>query len=205
MSWQKDAELAGTLYKRAKPYTAMLIARCVEVQSHGGDRSKSQTGLGKTTLTEFAEVAGIGKATVDRYLRAWDAMVAAGLVPARDELAPGDDVDLPDMKAWTYYYREANPRPAREDKATSLPKPEEVGEEDLGAAFSVEPTRVIDRYVRRTEDAAESVRVPGLVGDSLRRLSERLTELVYGDDPRRAVLHAMDAYAELVSALNSGQ
>src|ERR1700712_5511034 len=39
-------------------------------------------------------------------------MAEAGLVPERTGLSPGDDVELPDAKAWTYYYREANPRRA---------------------------------------------------------------------------------------------
>ena len=83
-------ELFGSLQKKVNPYKAMLAARCVEVQSHGGDRSKSHVGLGKVTLTEFAELAGIGKATVDRYLKAWDAMASAGLVsPRAHSLRPG--------------------------------------------------------------------------------------------------------------------
>lgn len=61
----------------AKPYTAMLIARSVEEQEHGGDRTKQ---VQKCTCPEFADIAGISPNTVRKYLRTWEAMAEAGVV-----------------------------------------------------------------------------------------------------------------------------
>jgi len=107
LNWQEDAELAGTLYRKSKPYTAYLIARCVEPGS-GGPRTGEKSPV-RPTMREFSEHAGIHHNTVAKYLNTWDALAVAGLVPLREELGPGVGVDVPDMKAWTYYYREANP------------------------------------------------------------------------------------------------
>ena len=118
-AWEHDAVLAATVQKQGKPYTARLVARCVLEAPHGGDRDKFQTELarlGKTTVEDFATFSGIGKNTVRRYLRTWQAMSAAGVVPVVEELEPGKDAgELPDAKTWTEHYRAANPpKPKKE-------------------------------------------------------------------------------------------
>lgn len=70
MGWESDAALAGTLYKKSKPYTAMLIARCVEPGT-GGPRTAEKSAV-KTSLREFADMAGINDKTVRKYLDTWD-------------------------------------------------------------------------------------------------------------------------------------
>ena len=104
--WQTDAELAGTLYKKSKPYTAMLIARCVEPDAGHGGRNSDFSEF-KTSMKSFAEFAGISDKTVAKYLKTWDLLAEQGYVPARDELEPGEDVEVPEMKIWTPVYREA--------------------------------------------------------------------------------------------------
>src|SRR5690606_9908771 len=106
MSWQSDAELAGTLYKKAKPYTAMLIARSVEEKGPGA-RTDLESSF-KVSAKQFADQADISHPTVMKYLRTWEAMAEAGIVPFPDQLQPGEDVEIPDQKVWTYYYRQAN-------------------------------------------------------------------------------------------------
>src|SRR5690606_1578459 len=158
MTWQTDAELAGTLYKKAKPYTAMLIARCVEPDHGSGKRPEMDTS--KTSQRSFADHAGIAPTTVGKYLRTWDAMATAGLVPTRGELTPGTDVDLPDMKQWKDYYREANPTKSKPEKDNApLPKPDQVTEQELGEPVDIEPTRIVGRYVVRMSQSVKSSKI----------------------------------------------
>src|SRR5690606_40064409 len=90
--------------------------------------------LEKVSSTTFSGYSEIPRKNVDRYLRTWDAMATAGLVPPRDELTPGTDVDLPDMKQWKHYYGEANgtKKVTEKEAPKTLPKPEEVPEDELG-------------------------------------------------------------------------
>lgn len=53
--------------------------------------------MDKVSSRDFAEHAGISPTTVGKYLAAWDALAQAGLVPFREELEPGQDVELPDQ------------------------------------------------------------------------------------------------------------
>ncbi|WP_157608765.1 hypothetical protein [Saccharomonospora glauca] len=190
MTWQTDAELAGTLYKKAKPYTAMLIARCVEPGT-GGPRLAQNEPV-KTSEREFSELSGVSRNTVQKYLRTWDAMATAGLVPARDELEPGEDVELPDQKAWTYYYREANP-----------PKPKKAKEGSTESALDVKGR--VDLRNRRVQTAlqlangAKSKDYPGNVGAAITRLAEALQDIGFGSNPNRAFVAACAALADLES------
>src|SRR5690606_13541155 len=106
-------------YKKAKPYTAMLIARSVEPSSGQGSRSELASS-GKCSANEFAEFAGISHTTVGKYLRTWQAMAEAGIVPFPKDLEPGEDVEVPDQKVWTYYYREANPPKPKKEKPKEI-------------------------------------------------------------------------------------
>jgi hypothetical protein len=206
VSWEQDAELAGTLYRKSKPYTAMLIARCVEPdQGHGG-RNASSEAFGKVSLRAFAELAGMGDATAGRYLHTWDAMAQAGIVPARDEMEPGEDVEVPDMKTWTYYYREVNPpKPraqvtAKDDgiKASDVPD-SEVDD------FKIELTgnRRIDQFARRVGMSRRIVegRSNGPAAIAYSRAVECLQEILEGQDTGRNMLHLLDALTELGTAL----
>src|SRR5690554_8085429 len=85
----------------------MLIARCVEPGT-GGPRLAQNEPV-KTSEREFAELSGIARNTISKYLRTWEAMAQAGIVPPREEMEPGQDVEGPDQKTGTYYYREAEP------------------------------------------------------------------------------------------------
>src|SRR5690606_10337232 len=157
MTWQTDAELAGTLYRKSKVYTAMLIARCVEPGAGQGTRTdfgsngpKLQNGE-KVSSTTCSGCSDIPREGADPCLRTWHAMPTAGLVPPRDELTPGTDVDLPDMKQWKHYYGEANgtKQVTEKEAPKTLPKPEEVPEEELGEPVGSERTRSVGRYVVR--------------------------------------------------------
>src|SRR5690606_24450514 len=83
MTWQTDADLAGTLYRKSKVYTAMLLARCVEPGAgqgtrtdFGSDGPKLQNGE-NVSSTAFSGYSEIPRKNVDRHLRTWDAMATA--------------------------------------------------------------------------------------------------------------------------------
>lgn len=107
MNWKTDAALAGQLERGAKVHLTMLIARCVEPGKGQGRRNVSEKSE-KSSAKGFADHSGISDKTVTAYLKTWDAMAADGIVPSREELMPGVDVDLPDQAKWLGYYREAN-------------------------------------------------------------------------------------------------
>ncbi len=202
MSWESDAELAGTLYRKSKPYTAMLIARCVEL-SKSGVSVKNDTS--KVSAGEFAELAGIATNTVKAYLRTWDAMAAAGLVPARDSMEPGEDVDVPDMKTWTYYYREANPSKPKSAKDDGV-KVGQVRDEEVSDVEVFFPeNRRVDQFARRLEMSRRSVesRAKGPAATSYNRAVQCLQEVLEGQNTGRNLLHLLDALTELGTTLVS--
>lgn len=186
--WQSDAQTAGTVYKRSKPYVALLIARCVD----HGEKGRARGNAAKCSIREFSDHSRISNNTIAKYLRTWDAMATAGLVPPRDELEPGEDVELPDQKAWTYYYREANP-----------PKPKKTTEESTESALDVKGR--VDLRNRRVQTAlqlangAKSKDYPGNVGAAITRLAEALQDIGFGSNPNRAFVAACAALADLES------
>lgn len=111
-TWENDAKLAGQLDRNHKAYLALLCARCVQVKTGRGRAKNSELSENKASAVQFAKVAGISDKTVTAYLRVWDAMAKAAVVPARADLMPGVDVELPDVATWTKYYRQATaPKP----------------------------------------------------------------------------------------------
>ena len=198
--WQTDAELAGTLYRKAKPYTAMLIARSVEPgegQTDGLNHVGANAPTTKVSMRDFADLSGIGKDTVGRYLRTWQAMAEAGIVPFPKDLEPGEDVEVPDQKVWTYYYREANPpKPKKE-------KPKEIDPEnpDLDGRVQLDGKHVVTAL--KMADGIDVDRLPPSVAPHARNLSEALVRLATSDNPNRAYVAACSALSELVASLNS--
>jgi len=185
MSWQEDAALAGTVHKRSKPFTAMLIARCVEPQQ--GARTDLLT-TEKVPAKTFADHAGIAVNTVLKYLRTWDAMAAAGLVPSREEMAAGEDVEVPEQKAWVHYYREANPSKPR------TPKPSPEGIDKLS---EVELTERVVKMATRLGAIEETVKgdTPGQL--AFRRAAENARLILAGGDVKKSWFHLIDALTEL--------
>lgn len=188
--WQSDAELVGTLHRKRKPYMAMLIARCVD---RGLEDSSARTSGQfdphvdlRCSLRAFVDVSGIARNTVRKYLRTWDAMAAAGLAAPREAMKPGEDVEVPDMKTWTYYYREGRP---------PVPK--------ARAEVLVPENRRIDQFARRLEASRRSIsgRVSGPAGAAYDRAVICLQGLMVQEDSARNTLHLLDALTELGTAL----
>ncbi|MFI2609645.1 hypothetical protein [Kitasatospora sp. NPDC018619] len=202
-AWEMDAELFGKAGSKA--FLAMLAARCVEEKLSGERTDLVQMDEVKASAAQFAKTSGKGVNTVKRYLAAWDLLAEAGHVPPRDELAPGVDVDLPDSKTWTEFYRKANPPKPKPEK------PDDVTLEQAEAELAADPTvrlapvpqsRHITTYVQRMKHATEDIadRAPDAVADAVMRLVDCLEALSIPDQTNRAYLHSLDAVAELAAA-----
>src|SRR5690606_41641312 len=101
----------------------MLIARSVEPgegQTDGLNHVGANAPTTKVSMRDFADLSGIGKDTVGRYLRTWQAMAEAAIVPFPKDLEPGADVEVPDAKVWTYSYRAAKPPTAKKKKPKEI-------------------------------------------------------------------------------------
>ena len=192
--WQSDAKLAGTLYKRAKPYTAMLIARSVEPGvGEGGDHDRHRPTVDsgeKVSLRTFADHADMSTTTVSKYLRAWEAMAEAGIVPFPDQLQPGEDVEVPDQKVWTYYYREANPPKPKKEQPKKEVNPENP---NMDGRVELEGKRVVTAL-----SMAAGIETPN---PAIQRMAEALVDLAMSDNPNRAYVAACSALADLAASI----
>ena len=123
VSWKEDAKFVGAMVRGGDWEIGLRIARSVEINAgNGGDRRsesfsvpKGTLKVGKTSINEFAAVAGIGVNTVRRYLAAWEWAANDGLVDASADLNPDDEYDFSafDEGSWKEYYEVAcmNPPP----------------------------------------------------------------------------------------------
>ena len=96
-----DAEQFGKVLQRNWE-GGLLVARSVELRKGQGERTdlgEISPRLGKVSARQYAEWAKVDHKTVLAYLRAWDAAAEDGLVPAAEDLRPGDDAVLPEQ-AW---------------------------------------------------------------------------------------------------------
>lgn len=196
--WESDAELFGTLHTKNHPYKAMLAARSViPGDGNGGDRKSDQwkaVTTDRASARAFAEHAGVTHPTVMKYLRTWDAMAQAGIVPPREELEPGQDVEVPDQKTWTYYYREANPPKPKKPKDPS-PTDEAI---DLRGRVDLSNPRVR----KALEMAHGTATVAGKFQPAVKRISEALTDIGLGANPNRAYVSLVVAFTDLVAELS---
>lgn len=134
-----DAKEFGRHHKNGGWYLAMLVARSVEPGAGQGSKtSGTNTQLTKISATQFAELSGVSRKTVDLYYKAWvlASQSEGACVRHPSLLKPGDDDtesidnlvnnDDPEEKAeelkrlWQTYYRLA--RPKKEPKPPEPPK-----------------------------------------------------------------------------------
>lgn len=104
-----DAKEFGKYVRAGGWQLGLLVARNVERGPGGRGRRGTSIApaiLGKTSAQKFARMAGTSADRVLRYLDAWEAAAGAGLVPAANELQPGDTVELNEeaLGSWDVYY-----------------------------------------------------------------------------------------------------
>lgn len=96
-----DAEQFGKVLQRNWE-GGLLVARSTE-RAQGQRTDLLQNAGSKISVETFARQAKVDPRTVKSYLDAWSAAVDDGLVPAAEDLRPGDDVVLPEER-WDDYY-----------------------------------------------------------------------------------------------------
>ncbi|MFC4500927.1 MULTISPECIES: hypothetical protein [Streptomyces] len=93
-----DAREFGVYARTGGWAFGLMVARSVRP---GGQAAEETP---KVSAKEFAELAGCSAERVMRYYKAWDRAADDGLVPHFEELAPGQEVELPDADVWLTYY-----------------------------------------------------------------------------------------------------
>ncbi|MFJ1807950.1 MULTISPECIES: hypothetical protein [unclassified Streptomyces] len=94
----RDAREFGVYARTGGWAFGLMVARSVRPGGQGADETP------KVSAKEFAELAGCSPERVMRYYKAWDRAADDGLVPHLEELAPGQEVELPDAEVWLTYY-----------------------------------------------------------------------------------------------------
>ncbi|MGQ4363163.1 hypothetical protein [Streptomyces sp. SAS_272] len=94
----RDAREFGVYARTGGWAFGLLVARSVRP----GGQSAQETP--KVSAKEFARLAGCSPERVLRFYKAWDRAADDGLVPHFEELAPGQEVELPDAEVWPAYY-----------------------------------------------------------------------------------------------------
>ncbi|MFG2573800.1 hypothetical protein [Streptomyces sp. NPDC048481] len=94
----RDAREFGVYARTGGWAFGLMVARSVRPGGQGAGETP------KVSAREFAELAGCSPERVMRYYKAWDRAADDGLVPHFEELAPGQEVELPDADVWLGYY-----------------------------------------------------------------------------------------------------
>ncbi|WP_443041801.1 hypothetical protein [Streptomyces sp. B21-097] len=94
----RDAREFGVYARTGGWAFGLMVARSVRPGGQSADETP------KVSAKEFAELAGCSPERVMRYYKAWDRAADDGLVPHFEELAPGQEVELPDAEVWLTYY-----------------------------------------------------------------------------------------------------
>ncbi|MFJ9019986.1 hypothetical protein ACIRPU_08365 [Streptomyces sp. NPDC102259] len=94
----RDAREFGVYARTGGWAFGLMVARSVRPGGQSADETP------KVPAKEFAALAGCSPDRVMRYYKAWDRAADGGLVPHFEELAPGQEVELPDAEVWLTYY-----------------------------------------------------------------------------------------------------
>ncbi|MFI2436042.1 hypothetical protein [Streptomyces sp. NPDC018693] len=94
----RDAREFGVYARTGGWAFGLKVARSVRPGGQGAAETP------KVSAKEFAELAGCSPERVMRHYKAWDRAADDGLVPHFEELAPGQEVELPDAEVWLTYY-----------------------------------------------------------------------------------------------------
>ncbi|MFG3232391.1 hypothetical protein ACGFZG_11705 [Streptomyces antibioticus] len=124
----RDAREFGVYARTGGWAFGLLVARSVRPGGQSADDTP------KVSAKEFAELAGCSPERVLRYYKAWDRAADDGLVPHFEELAPGQEVELPDADVWLTYY--ASRSSATSERGTAIAEAAE--------AEGIRPTKALE-------------------------------------------------------------
>ena len=174
----RDATEFGQHVRAGGWRLGLLVARNVDATGKGGnaalDRPTSSADeVGKVSMVAFARKAGTGDHRVKRYLQAWEAAAANGVVPAAAELSPGQDVDLDTEKLpnWADYYP-----PGGTDLTQATPEARAAYEK---AAKEVGTTA---NEIARVASSPKAIKGALKVSDKLRREIAKDDQIVHAID-----------------------
>jgi N6-adenosine-specific RNA methylase IME4 len=142
----------------------LLVARSAERRQERVSPLVAENPQQKLSVLAFAEKAKVDRATVTKYLVAWDRAAADGLVPPAEELAPGVRVDVTRLGAdqWSSYYHGKTSR----GRAETPPTPE-----GQFACITIDPPWPIKKILREVRpNQSEALDYPTLTVEEIDEL-----------------------------------
>lgn len=178
----RDAREFGVYARTGGWAFGLMVARSVRPGGQGADETP------KVSAKEFAELAGCSADRVMRYYKAWDRAADDGLVPHFEELAPGQEVELPDADVWLSYYVSRNS--AASERGTAIT--------EVAEAEGIRPTKALEVAENPTALRAAILADPSTAQAARRALLDRVREdpelqaelardIVRTDDLKKAV------------------
>ncbi|OQR61214.1 hypothetical protein B6E66_25845 [Streptomyces maremycinicus] len=156
----RDAREFGVYARTGGWAFGLMVARSVRPGGQSADETP------KVPAKEFAELAGCSPDRVMRYYKAWDRAADDGLVPHFEELAPGQEVELPDAEVWLTYY--VSRSSAGSDRGTAIAAAAE--------AEGIRPTKALEVAENPTALRAAILADPSTARAARAALLDRIKE-----------------------------
>lgn len=156
----RDAHEFGAYARTGGWAFGLKVARSVRPGGQSADETQ------KVSAKEFAELADCSPDRVMRYYKAWDRAADDGLVPHFEELAPGQEVELPDSDVWLNYY--VSRSSATSERGTAITEAAE--------AEGIRPTKALEVAENPTALRAAILADPSTARAARQALLDRVRE-----------------------------
>ena len=156
----RDAHEFGAYARTGGWAFGLKVARSVRPGGQSADETP------KVSAKEFAELADCSPERVMRYYKAWDRAADDGLVPHFEELAPGQEVELPDADVWLNYY--VSRSSATSERGTAITEAAE--------AEGIRPTKALEVAENPTALRAAILADPSTARAARQALLDRVRE-----------------------------
>ncbi|WP_369192569.1 hypothetical protein [Streptomyces sp. R08] len=156
----RDAHEFGAYARTGGWAFGLKVARSVRPGGQSADETP------KVSAKEFAELAACSPERVMRYYKAWDRAADDGLVPHFEELAPGQEVELPDADVWLNYY--VSRSSATSERGTAITEAAE--------AEGIRPTKALEVAENPTALRAAILADPSTARAARQALLDRVRE-----------------------------
>lgn len=156
----RDAHEFGAYARTGGWAFGLKVARSVRPGGQSADETQ------KVSAKEFAELADCSPERVMRYYKAWDRAADDGLVPHFEELAPGQEVELPDSDVWLNYY--VSRSSATSERGTAITEAAE--------AEGIRPTKALEVAENPTALRAAILADPSTARAARQALLDRVRE-----------------------------
>ncbi|WP_427925217.1 hypothetical protein [Streptomyces sp. cg40] len=156
----RDAQEFGAYARTGGWAFGLKVARSVRPGGQSADETP------KVSAKEFAELADCSPERVMRYYKAWDRAADDGLVPQFEELAPGQEVELPDADVWLNYY--VSRSSAGSERGTAI--------SEAAEAEGIRPTKALEVAENPTALRAAILADPSTARAARQALLDRVRE-----------------------------